>query len=81
MLPSLVILQCSFVHGAHRPLCLLLSRYTNPSCLANQNVSTFHVSRGDAHSRSKFRRTCGTSLPISMMEMFLPMQVREPYPN
>jgi hypothetical protein len=34
-----------------------------------------------AHSNSKWRSTCGTNLQISIVEMFLPMHVREPWPN
>ena len=49
--------------------------------MTNQNVLTRHSRSSDAHSISKWRIICGINLPISMMEMFFPIHVREPYPN
>ena len=44
-------------------------------------ASVVHSLDGSTNSTSNVRRICVTNLPISMMEMFLPMHVRAPWPN
>ena len=57
------------------------NRTSTPVCFANQNVLIFQVLPGAAHKTSKFLNTCVTTLPISIIEMFFPIQVRVPAPN
>ena len=64
-------------HARSRALNLTIT----PDCFQNHEALSFHSGSGDAHSRSKYRKICGTSLPISMIEMFFPIHVRAPYPN
>jgi len=50
-------------------------------CFENHAQCTLHSGSGEAHSRSNWRNTWGINLPISIRDMFFPVQVRLPCPN
>lgn len=60
---------------------LFSRRRMSPDCFQNQAACVSHSGSCEAHVMLKWRNICGTNLPISIMEMFLPMQVRAPCPN
>lgn len=63
---------------SYASFCLTFKRQIKPSCLANQYVKTYHSGSSDAHSTLKPRKSCGMKFPISIIEMFFPMQLLEP---
>jgi hypothetical protein len=67
------------LHAVTSLRCLNLT--LRPDCFANQYVVMLHSDFSDVHSRSKKRKICGMNLPISMIEIFFPMHVLDPYPN
>jgi hypothetical protein len=83
---SLDFLRCHSIasYSAFPSIFPLRRGYTLVSislCRQNHCALAVHSGLVDAHSNSKWRSTCGTNLLISIKEMFLPMHVREPWPN
>ena len=58
--------------------CLHLNFATIPDCTQNQAACNFHSGSGASQVTSKCLKIWGRNLPISRIEIFLPMQVRLP---